>query len=286
VGEPWQEIGDRVYVRRHAALDLNVGLVVGEGGCLVIDTRATLVEAADLVAAVRRVTPHPWTVVNTHTHWDHYFGNAAFRPAAIWAHERAVDWAVRYGAAHRERLLRVARARQLDELAAGIEAVTPDPPDRPVAGTAALDIAGRPVVLRHLGRGHTDGDLVVEIADTDVLFAGDLIEEGGPVGFSDAFPLDWPDTAAALLPLCRGPVVPGHGAVVDRAYVAAQQQELAATAALLRRAHAESRPASTVWPDLPYPEDAARYAVTRAYRQLDNQPPYDPPEAVAADDAF
>jgi len=37
--EQWREVDDRVYVRRHVSYDLNVGLVVGDGGCLVIDTR-------------------------------------------------------------------------------------------------------------------------------------------------------------------------------------------------------------------------------------------------------
>jgi hypothetical protein len=58
-GERWSEVGDRVYVRRHRSLDLNVGLVVGDGACLVIDTRSTAAEARDLVAAIRTVTGAP-----------------------------------------------------------------------------------------------------------------------------------------------------------------------------------------------------------------------------------
>ena len=34
----WIEVADRVLVRRYAELDLSVGLVVGDGGCLVVDT--------------------------------------------------------------------------------------------------------------------------------------------------------------------------------------------------------------------------------------------------------
>lgn len=282
MGEQWHEVSDRVYVRRHAFLDQNIGLVVGAGGCLVIDTRGTLTDAVDLIDAVRQITPHPWTVVNTHTHWDHYFGNAAFRPAAIWAHERAAEWALTYGAMHRDRLLVAAGAEpDMDDFVLGVQAVQPDPPDRTFADTADLDIGGRPVRLRYLGRGHTDGDLVVELPDAGTLFAGDLIEEGGPLGFSDAFPLDWPGTLTGLIPLVgAGPVVPGHGAVVDQAYVRGQQGELTGIAALTRQAHAEGRPAESVWPDLPLPEDQARYAVQRAYRQLDGRPPYDPPAAA------
>jgi glyoxylase-like metal-dependent hydrolase (beta-lactamase superfamily II) len=81
------------------------------------------------------------------------------------------------------------------------------------------------VRLRHHGRGHTGADLVVAV--DDVVFAGDLVEEGAPPAMDDAFPLEWPSTLTALLDLVRGPVVPGHGAVVDAAFVAAQRDELA-----------------------------------------------------------
>jgi len=67
----WREVGDRVFVRRHRELDLNCGLVVGEDACLVVDTRSHLREGQALAEAVRAVTGHPWTVVNTHAHHDH-----------------------------------------------------------------------------------------------------------------------------------------------------------------------------------------------------------------------
>ena len=86
----WQEVGAGIFVRRHQELDLNCGLVVGDGACLVVDTRSHLGEAADLIAAVRRLTPHPWTVVNTHGHYDHCFGNAAFRPASTLTNVRMI----------------------------------------------------------------------------------------------------------------------------------------------------------------------------------------------------
>ena len=48
MSEPWREVGDGVFVRRHASFDLNVGLVVGDGACLVVDTRCSLTEGRDL----------------------------------------------------------------------------------------------------------------------------------------------------------------------------------------------------------------------------------------------
>src|SRR5215207_6301069 len=91
VTDVWAEVGDRVYVRRHDSMDLNVTLLVGYGACLVVDTRASERQGVELAAAVRSVTPHPWVVVNTHFHFDHTFGNAAFRPATIWGHRRTAE---------------------------------------------------------------------------------------------------------------------------------------------------------------------------------------------------
>jgi glyoxylase-like metal-dependent hydrolase (beta-lactamase superfamily II) len=219
----WEEVGAGVYVRRHAELDLNCGLVVGDDACLVVDTRSHLGEAADLIAAVRTVTPHPWTVVNTHAHYDHCFGNAAFRPADVWAHRRCAADLELTGEVQRASV--VAGLFAAGDPAAELVATAPiDLPDHLVDDATVLDVGGRTVSLRHLGHGHTDGDLVVAV--DDVLFAGDLVEEGAPPAMEDAFPLEWPGTATALLELVRGPVVPGHGAVVDAAFVAAQRDEL------------------------------------------------------------
>jgi glyoxylase-like metal-dependent hydrolase (beta-lactamase superfamily II) len=245
VSAGWQEVGDRVFVRRHAALDLNCGLVVGEDACLVVDTRSHLGEAADLVAAVRSVTPHPWTVVNTHAHYDHCFGNAAFRPAALWG-SRGCPPAL-LGTGEEQRTSAVADLRTAGDHSAAelLQAAPLDPPDHLVDDVAVLDVGGREVVLHFLGRGHTDHDLVVEVATTGeetVVFAGDLVEEGAPPAFDDAWPAEWPATLGRLHAMARGPVVPGHGAVVDAGFVGAQREELLAVLAALRSGRPEDGP--------------------------------------------
>jgi glyoxylase-like metal-dependent hydrolase (beta-lactamase superfamily II) len=267
-GESWTEVGERVYVRRHRSMDLNVGLVVGEGACLVVDTRQSEARARDLVGAIRTVTPHPWVVVNTHHHFDHSFGNAAFRPARIWGHRRCADAILDRG--ERTRHIVAGRAREAgDEAeAADLEASRIDPPDELVDDVVTLTIGGRPVHLRHLGRGHTDNDLVIVVPDADLLLAGDLVEEGAPPQFASAYPLDWPVTLDALLELVTGPVVPGHGAVVDRAYVEGQRDELRRLADLAHEAYAEGRPAGDLAGDVSYFGEFAGQAAEKAYEQL------------------
>ena len=241
----FREVADGVFVRRHESLDLNCGLVVGTDACLVVDTRSHPGEAADLVAAVRRVTPHPWTVVNTHAHYDHCFGNAAFRPATVWGSRGCAADLRATGEA--QRAVRVAEllAEGDADAAERVRRAPLDPPDALVDGTAVLDVGGREVVLRHLGRGHTAHDLVVEVetpGDGTVVFAGDLVEEGAPPSFEDAFPTEWPATLGRLHALARGPVVPGHGAVVDVEFVGAQRAELLAVLAAVRAGRLDRGP--------------------------------------------
>ena len=95
-GAGWQEVGDRVFRFRYRSMDLNVGAVLGEDEVLVVDTRSWAAEAEELLADLRALTRLPCRqVVNTHWHFDHCYGNATLRPAAIWGHER--------GAARRRR---------------------------------------------------------------------------------------------------------------------------------------------------------------------------------------
>ena len=98
----WVEIGDRVFVRRYEFYDQNIGVVLGRGEALLIDTRATYGQAREILDDVRSLTADPVTVVvDTHGHWDHTFGNAIFRPATIWGHERCVTFMERTGEARK-----------------------------------------------------------------------------------------------------------------------------------------------------------------------------------------
>ena len=270
VPERWAEVGDGVLVRRHRHLDLNVGLVVGAERCLVIDTRSTQRQGEQLRSAVRTVTAAPWTVVNTHAHYDHCFGNVAFLPAERWGHPRAVEVLRGQGEIQRAELSELAQAQGEHVLAADLARTPIVPPDREVTEVVDLDLGGRRVRLFHLGRGHTDNDLIIEVEDAAVLFAGDLVEQGAPPAFEDAFPLDWPATLDRLLELPAERVVPGHGAVVDPAFVQEQAALIHRVARVATEAHAAGRSIDELVADaaLPLPSEVARIALQRAYRQL------------------
>ena len=83
---------DRVFVRRYAFFDQNIGVVRGDDGVLVVDTRVSHRQADEILADLRELTPLPVrAVVNTHGHNDHAFGNHRFRPAPIWGHARCAS---------------------------------------------------------------------------------------------------------------------------------------------------------------------------------------------------
>jgi glyoxylase-like metal-dependent hydrolase (beta-lactamase superfamily II) len=266
------EVATDVYVLRYPVLDVNATLILGAEAAVVVDTLSTDAQATELLAAIRKVTDHPLVLVNTHHHFDHCFGNgvlAAEGGLGIWAHEAAATLL-------REELNRLKR-QWYDEfspikpdLAEAMLAATVAPPDRTVHKESIMDIGGRTVELRHLGRGHTDNDLVVLIPDADVALAGDLVEQGGPPWFTDSYPLEWPETVADLTARMTTTtvVVPGHGARVDRDFVHAQHGELTELAWLIRDGHADGAPAEAVAAKAPFPADVALVAVKRGYAEL------------------
>jgi glyoxylase-like metal-dependent hydrolase (beta-lactamase superfamily II) len=205
-------------------------------------------------------------VVNTHHHFDHCFGNATLRPTAVYAHDEAAQLLRRLATVLPGQVY--ARWGVHDPELAGVREVTVRPPDHSVQHESTVDIGGRTVVLRHLGRGHTFGDLVVEVPDAGVVVAGDLVEEGGPPQFDDAYPVEWPATVAALLELGAPTVVPGHGALVDLAFVRAQHEELTALEWLIRDGHADGAPVAKVCAAAPYDPATSQTAVERGYAEL------------------
>jgi glyoxylase-like metal-dependent hydrolase (beta-lactamase superfamily II) len=276
--DKWREIGDRVFVRRHRTLDVNVGLVLGDDRCLVIDTRSSEREATELLRAVRSLTSLPYVVVNTHSHFDHCFGNGVFAEhqpdVEIWAHERCLADLSRSGEQHRVSIATWLRDSGEDDLAAEVEDVTLTLPNRTLATEQTIELGGRQAELFHPGRGHSDHDLIVEVPDTDVMFVGDLVEQGAPPSFDDAFPLEWPDTLERLLGRMGTVVVPGHGDVVDPDFVDRQRIDIAEVAAVAAKLPAEATDQDLEWAAnrLSVGGPAGFLALRRAREHLDHLP--------------
>jgi glyoxylase-like metal-dependent hydrolase (beta-lactamase superfamily II) len=264
VGVDWLEVGDRVFTRRYRFADQQIGVVLGDGEALVIDTRSTPGQARELIADIGHLTPLPVRiVVDTHWHSDHVFGNHDFRPATIWGHDRCRSVLLENGERQRASL-----SDALPELADEFRAVVIDPPEQTFAEAATVEVGGRRLELRYLGRGHTDADIVIQVPDADVMFAGDLLENDAVPYFGDGYPIEWPETVARLLSLVSGPVVPGHGSVGDRSFVERQLSEFEAVAATARRLHAGELDRDSALASMPYASDRAAEPLDRALAHL------------------
>lgn len=257
----WQEVGDRVWVRRYDPHDVNVTVIAGDRHVLLVDVRTSLREAVEVRDHIAELPVGPVTTVAfTHAHLDHCLGAGVFAGVPLWGTVGCRDALLGHGVGHLEQM----PAWAPEEDHAHLRASPILPPDHTFRTRHRLALGGRDVDLRHLGHGHTDHDLVVHVPDAEVLVAGDLVEVGAPPQFGDAFPFQWPSTLAAFEAMGPEVVVPGHGAVTDHAFVADQQSDLVHLASLCREALGGIRGRDSVIARSPFPRATTEIALARA----------------------
>ena len=75
------ELETGVYARLHEGLT-NAGIIIGDDSVLVIDSLRVPSFARDLIQDVKTITEKPiGFVIDTHSHWDHSWGNEEFPDA-------------------------------------------------------------------------------------------------------------------------------------------------------------------------------------------------------------
>ncbi|MGW5212414.1 MBL fold metallo-hydrolase [Streptomyces sp. NPDC004051] len=228
----WERLAPGVGRRRLPVWDCTAGLVVGAGTALLVDAGSSLGEGARLRAQAQALAGGRVThLALTHPHFDHVLGAAVFAGAEVFG-AVGLDTALARGG---EELRADAEREGLDARAAeeAVDALTLVRPRHLVSGEWTLDLGGgRQALLANVGPGHTAHDLAVLVpGDPEVVFCGDLVEESGdPQAGPDAVPSRWPAALDRLLALGGEDAVyvPGHGAVVDAAFVRAQRDALAA----------------------------------------------------------
>lgn len=183
----------------------NTGFVVGASRVLAVDACSTERRTRGLLGAIARVTAAPVrTLLNTHHHGDHTFGNGWFPEATIIGHEET-------------RRLMIGQVPPPDGvLFEPVEwgDLPPAPPFVTYRDAVDVWVDDRRVEVRHVGTAaHTTNDSIAWLPDDGVLFAGDLVFNGGTpflLAGSVAGALEALDGLRALSPRV---VVPGHGAV-------------------------------------------------------------------------
>ncbi len=202
--------GAWVHPGRHAALDdparadsANLGVVAGTRCVAVIDTGGALATGRALADAVRRVADRPVCyVINTHVHFDHVLGNAAFTGGETHfvGHQRLAE------------ALEANREFFAESFAAELGDAKVITPDLLVEQTLELDLGERVLLLQAVTAAHTHTDLTVLDSASGTLFAGDLLfRERMPV--LDGSLRGWLGWMEAAMREPYAHVVPGHGAV-------------------------------------------------------------------------
>lgn len=258
---PFESIAEGVYVAVAQPEGVNIGLVVGDSGALVIDTGSSPSQGAVIREAAEATAGLPITaVVVTHAHSDHLFGLAGFAGVPSLGHEALAE------AIHSQ-----ATSSAAAEL--GLEPGALVVPDTLFSLAKAIDLGGRRVEIIHFGPGHTDTDLVAYLPESDLIFTGDLLESAsGPDFGPDCHLKAWPAAVDGILGLVgEGTVlVPGHGPAMDRIAAFTQRAALAGFIAevsdlVARGVSASEAYDAAAWA---FDEETVRAALPVAFAQL------------------
>ena len=260
----WREVGTDDYVLVTEGSLLNTGLIVGSERAMVIDTGCGPRQGREILEAVREKTDLPLVVVNTHAHYDHFFGNAVFAEAGVtefWAHQNCATEVNQRGDVQRRHV-----GTLEPEMAAGegenVELVVPNAivKDQPVL----VDLGGLTATLFYLGRGHTDGDLLIGTPTT--LFVGDLVEQGAHPSFEDSYPEEWADALRHISALRHRYefLIPGHGQPCSDQFVKTMANTMTTAVRQARQSIRDTpNDATKAIPVLPYGPEQSRWFIKR-----------------------
>lgn len=211
--------GDGVYMLQGAGG--NIGMSAGPDGVILVDDQyAALTDK--IKAAIAAVNPGPIRfLVNTHWHFDHTGGNENFEKAGvvIVAHEN------------------VRRRMSVEQFMTSFAQAIPASPSGALPVVTFTDTVtfyynGDSITAFHVAPAHTDGDVVVWFRHANVVHMGDTffngryplvdLKSGGAVNGLIA-------AADRVLGMANADtkIIPGHGALGDRAALTAYRTMLA-----------------------------------------------------------
>jgi glyoxylase-like metal-dependent hydrolase (beta-lactamase superfamily II) len=219
-------------------LDGNSIAILSRDGVLVFDTNGTPDAAAAVLGEIRKLTDQPvrW-IVNSHWHWDHWYGTDTYRQAfpdvRIVSHQKNRQMMMGPALAFNRPFL----DEQLPAYIQNLEKRAGDKPDlKPLLAAdkaffeqkknvhlvlpnvtfsdrLAIELGERHIEVLHYGRGVTPGDTFVYLPQEKILLLGDLIVN--PITFAlSGYPTEWLRVLEKVDALDATTIVTGHGAPV------------------------------------------------------------------------
>jgi glyoxylase-like metal-dependent hydrolase (beta-lactamase superfamily II) len=178
----------------------NVAVLVTREGVVLVDDKYDQDHDA-ILAKVRSVTDQPVKyILTTHHHGDHSGGNAKFISSA--------------------QIISTANARKnILEHKQGNAPAGMEPARLTFTDQASVFVGGKEVRAYYFGRGHTNGDAVVYFPELRTLHTGDLMAGTSPlIDYPGGGSIvEWTKTLDAAMKLDFETVIPGHGAVTNKA---------------------------------------------------------------------
>jgi cyclase len=241
-----EKVTDGVYAalaRPQIMINCNAAIFVNSQDVLVVDAHSKPSAAAALIAQIKKeVTTKPVRyLVNSHFHWDHTQGNAAYQKSGAKVDIIASD-------ATKQLMTQLSRNRlkesldgvpqQIDDLQARV-AKTPSAADREnyrnlirqleayqtemksftlelptitFAKSHVIQDSAGDLHIEFHGRAHTAGDIMVFSPQKRVLASGDAISGFLP-SMADGYPKPWPTTINSVGQWAFDQVIAGHGPV-------------------------------------------------------------------------
>ena len=218
-----QRLSDRVLVLKELSpWESNHVVIVSAAGLVLVDPGHSAVMGRLIrQAAARELGRDRFVyVIDTHDHWGHTWGNAAFPEALVVGHESARP-SMQADAANRERRavymrgqadLAAARLAELEpgsdeavaarlerdhfeRIATGLAepSFTIQPPQLTFSDRLRLDLGDLSLEMTYLGRGHSGSDITILIPEEKVLLLGCFFLEQGPLPVFGTQPVLDPD---------------------------------------------------------------------------------------------
>jgi glyoxylase-like metal-dependent hydrolase (beta-lactamase superfamily II) len=181
----------------------NTGIIVGNSGVIVVDTKTTVDSSKEVQAEIAKITPKPVdTIILTHSDGDHVNGLAAF-PLGL-------------------TIIAQENCKKEMEASAGTRGAAPQDhlPTKTIDKDETMTLDGVRVRMLHWTPAHTSGDLVVYLPDQKIVFGGDLlvtnradtlihVEKHGTAA-------GWLESVKGILALDADVFVTGHGDLMTK----------------------------------------------------------------------
>ncbi|PLX72698.1 MAG: MBL fold metallo-hydrolase [Azoarcus sp.] len=186
----------------------NAGFVITPDGVVVFDALGTPALGERLIAEIRKLTDKPIRrVVISHYHADHYYGLQAFKSvgAEVWSHRRGLEALNSDGAQARLAQRRADLFPFVDDNTRLI------PADLWLDGDTAFEMGGLHFRITYVGPAHAPDDVVMEVVEDRIMFAGDMLFRGRVPFVGDADTGQWLRALDLLIAARPDALVPGHG---------------------------------------------------------------------------